>query len=178
MPVTGMNRETGKGPYRHQTANWKASLAVNCGDLVFGDTGDTNAAGAPYDKTTSLGTFGAGTHSQAQVAHKALFRGVSTVRRTTLQTTDGTQVTDGTILASGEFTFPCAALGSAQKAGDLVGVAQGTGGAQTLSSTNVEIVSSVSNAIGKLTRAAPVGATELTFEIHPATFDGGVQAVA
>jgi hypothetical protein len=178
---TGMCRQTGKGPYRHQTANWKASLAVAMGDLVYMDsiTPDSNAAGQYYDKSAAIGTnFGAGTHSQAQVAFKTVFRGVSDCRRTTLQATDGSDTTDGPILATGEYTFPCTALGSAAEVGAFVGPAQGTGGAQTLAAAQVEIVVSVSNAIGKLTRFAAVGATYLTFEIMPVTFDGGVQAQA
>lgn len=177
----GMCRQTGKGPYRHQTALWKGGLAVAMGDLVYTDsiTPDANAAGQNYDKSAASGTaFGAGTHSQAQVAFKAVFRGVADVRRTTLQTSDGSDVLDGPIIATGEFTSPCTALGSVAQIGAFVGPAQGTGGAQTLSPTNVEIVSSVSNAIGKLTHFGAVGATFLTYEIMPATFDGGVQAVA
>lgn len=176
MGVYGMGRATGKGPYRHQTANWKGALAVALGDLVFADTGDTNSASAPYDKTASQfnGSVDLGT---TQAAFKALFRGVSEVRRTTLQTSDGTDATDGAILATGEFTFPCAALGSAAIVGAYVGPAQGVD-ATHLSSTNVMIVTNVSRAIGKLTRAAAVGAVELTFEVMPATFDGGVSAVS
>lgn len=176
MGVYGMAGATGKGPYRHQTANWKGALAVGCGDLVFHDTGDVNTASIPYDKTASQ-FAGSVNHATTQAAFKAVFRGISEVRRTTLQTADGSDITDGAILGTGEFTKPCTALLTAAIVGAYVGPAQGIS-ATTLSSTNVEIVASVSGAIGKLTRAAPVGATELTFEVMPATIDGGVVAVS
>lgn len=176
MGAYGLAGATGKGPYRKQTANWKGGLAVGHGDAVFKDTGDSNSAGANYDKSAASYT-GATDHPTTQTSFKAVFRGYSETRRTTAQTADGSTTTDGGILASGEFTKPCAALGSAANVGAYVGPAQG-GSATTLDPQKVEIVTNVSYAIGRLTRPAAVGATELTFEIHPATFDGGVQAVS
>jgi len=174
MSIKGMAGETGKGPYRTMSAIWKGALAVAIGDAVYADTGDTNSAGAYYDKSATNYT-GATDHATTQGSFKAVFRGYSTVRRTTLQTADGTDVTDGPILATGEFTKPCTALGAAAHVGNYVGPAQG-GSSTTLDPQKVEIVASVSGAIGKLTKEAAVGATELTFEIFPATLDGGVQA--
>ena len=178
--VVGMVGNTGKGPYRNMRALWKGGLAVQMGDVIYNDsiTPDTNAAGQNYDKSASNGTFGAGTHSQAQVAFKAVFRGYSNARRTTLQTSDGDDTTDGAIIATGEFTKPCAALASAAQIGAFVGPAQGVG-AQTLSNTNVEIVNSASNAIARLTEFAPVGSLYLTFEILPYQgITNGVSAVS
>ena len=116
-----------------------------------------------------------GTHSQAQVAAKAVFRGIAETRRTTLQTADGTDKTDGGILATGEFTSPCAGTGEPPQIGAFVGIAQGVG-AQTLSDSNVEIVNSASNAVGILTEFAAVGQTFLTYQLIPQSPEGGVQA--
>lgn len=161
MAVTGNNRATGKGPYRYQTANWKGSVAVDVGDLVFRDTGDG------YDKP--VGSFTWDTNiATTQAAVRPVMRGVSDVKRTTAQTADGTQATDGCIIASGEFTFPCAALGSAAKPGDLVSVAKASGNA--LDPKKVVITATAANAIGKVTKDAAVGATELTFELIVPTF--------
>jgi len=176
MAIKGMAGETGKGPYRHQTANWKGGIAVGYGDAVFTDTTDTNAAGIQYDKGAAS-YVGATDHATTQTSFKAVFRGYSAARRTTLQTADGTDVTDGPILANGEFTKPCAALGSAAQVGAYVGPAQGIS-TTTLDAQKVEIVASVSKAIGRLTRPAIVGATELTFECDAATLDGGEVAVS
>ena len=173
--VTGMCRQTGKGPYRHVTALWKGAHAVAMGDATFIDsiTPDANSAGQQYDKSAGDSVlFGAGTHSQAQVAFAAVFRGIADVRRTTLQTSDGTDKTDGPIIATGEFTMPCSSLGSAAQAGAYVGLAQGSGGAQTLNPQQVEIVNSSANAIGKLTEFAAVGSQYLTFDITGFTVTG------
>lgn len=162
MSIFGMHRETGKGPYRHQTANWKGGLAVADGDLVYKDASDH------YDKSAALFTWNASL-AQTQADFKDVVRGVSTVRRTTLQTSDGTQSTDGTILASGEFTFPCDALAVAAYVAfnSYVTIAQGTG--NSLNPAKVVLTTDLTIAFGKLTRDAAVGATELTFELLPAT---------
>lgn len=168
MPKTiGPHRETGTGPYRYQTANWKASIAVDDGDLVFQDTADLNASNVPYDKPAGSLTW-TGALLGTQQAFRPLFRGVSTVRRTTLQTTAGDQVTDGGILASGEFTFPCAALAAAYIVGTLVTVAKASGNA--IDPKKVVPTTDPSIAIGKLTVPAISGDTQLTFELQPATF--------
>lgn len=176
MGVYGMSGATGKGPYRHQTAKWKGALAVACGDAIFGDTSDLDTDSIPFDKPAAS-FVGSVDHGTTQASFKALFRGYSEVRRTTAQTAIGTDATDGAILATGEFTKPCTALLSAAIPGAMVGPAQGVS-TTTLSSTNVEIVTNVSRAIGVLTRGAIVGATELTFEIFPVTFDRGITAIA
>ncbi|HEY1191546.1 MAG TPA: hypothetical protein VGE74_28195 [Gemmata sp.] len=162
MGVFGMMRQTGKGPYRHQTALWKGALAVALGDLVYKDGSDhydKSAASYPWD--TNLAT--------TQASFKDVFRGVSTVRRTTLQTADGTDATDGPILASGEFTFPCDALGAAAYVAynSYVTIAKASGNA--LDPAKVVLTTDITIAIGKLTRDAALGATELTFELLPAT---------
>jgi hypothetical protein len=174
--IVGQANQTGKGPYRTAgDANWKGALAVGCGDLVYADTGDVNAASEPYDKTAGQLAWG-GSLATTQTTFKGLFRGVSTVRRTTLQTVDGSKTADGPIITSGEFKFPCAALGSVALVGALVGPAKATGNA--LDGTSVAIVTNVSYAIGKVTQFAPVGQTFLVFEIYPFLFDSGVQAQA
>lgn len=163
----GVNNETGKGPYRHQTANWKGSTAVNVGDLVFADTADLNAAGNPFDKPAGSLTWATDLLT-TQRLFAPRFRGVSTVRRIAGQTAAGDQVTDGAILATGEFTFGCAALGSAALVGSLVAPAKASGNA--LDPQRVVITTDPTIAIGKLTRFAAVGATFLTFEVLAPTF--------
>jgi hypothetical protein len=159
----GQYRQTGKGPYRHQAANWKAALAVAAGDFVYQDTADTTAAGAPYDKSASAFTWTTDL-ATTQTNFKAKFKGVSTVRRTTGQTVAGTESTDGTILGSGEFCFPCAALGAALVPGSYVGLAAN---GSALDPAKVVSVATSALAIGKLTEAAAIGATRLTFELMP-----------
>lgn len=171
MGVYGMARATGKGPYRHQTALWKGALAVGHGDLIFKDASDHyDKSAASYVWDTSL--------LVTQTSFKKLFRGVSEVRRTTAQLADGTDATDGPILATGEFTFPCAALQSAVYVANnsWVAIAQGTG--NTLDPAKVVPTTVAAIAIGKLTKDAAVGATELTFELIPPTgLTEGAQAV-
>lgn len=166
----GQYRETGKGQYRHMTANWKAALLANAGDLIYQDPADATAAGAPYDKSAALFTWTTDLLT-TQLAFAPLFRGVSEVRRIVGQTTAGTETTDGGILSSGEFTFPCNALGAAVIAGALVTIAQGTG--NTLNAAKVVTTTNPLIAIGRVTEAAAIGATRLTFEMLPATFGNG-----
>lgn len=170
--IPGQFRDTGKGPYRQQTANWKATYIVNAGDLCYLDTADTNSAGAGYDKSASYFPW-AGSLLLTQTAFKAVFRGISAVRRVAAQTTDGTQTTDGGILADGEFTFPCLSLGSAVQANTFVTIAQ-NGVANSLNPALVAPTTNPMIAIGRVTQYAAVGATQLTFEVYPYGFDGGV----
>lgn len=172
MPDFGPSYSSGKGPYRMQTALWKASLAVAVGDLVYKDASDHyDKSAAQYTWDTNLATTQASFHD--------VFRGVSQVRRTTAQTTDGTQGTDGCIACTGEFVFPCAALGAALyvSSNTWVTIAQGTG--NTLNPQKVISTTDVTLAIGKLTRDAAAGATWLWFEILPALgLNSGLQTVA
>ncbi len=172
MPDVGPSYSTGKGPYRMQTANWKGALAVAVGDLVFKDASDHyDKSAAQYTWTSNLATTQAAFHDD--------FRGVSQVRRTTAQTADGTQLTDGPIACSGEFAFPCAALGSALYVANnqWVTIAQGTG--NTLNPQKVIGTTDITLAIGKLTRDAAVGQTWLWFEIVPALgLSNGLETVA
>ena len=170
-PIHGMNRETGKGPYRTQSALWKASLAVGQADLVYKEVSDH------YDKSAAQFTWNSSL-AQTQTDFKAVFRGVSACRRTTAQTADGSDVLDGPILSSGEFWFPCTALAAALyvAANSYVTIDQGVG--NTLNPAQVIATTNVSLAIGRLTRDAAVGATGLYFEIMPATTGNGVAAVS
>ena len=170
MGVYGMSRATGKGPYRHQTAAWKGALAVALADLCYKDASDHyDKSAAQYVWDTNL--------LITQTSFKKLFRGVSEVRRTVAQTADGTQATDGCILCSGEFTFPCDQLAAALYVAHntWVAIAQGTG--NTLNPQKVVSTTVAAIAIGLLTRDAAVGAVELTFELIPPTFTDGAQAV-
>lgn len=158
----GMNRATGKGPYRHASAAWKASTAVAMGDLCYKDSSDH------YDKSAADFTWNASL-AQTQADFKDVFRGVSDVRRTSSQAVAGTENTDGCMLVSGEFRFPCAALGSAAYVAynSYITIAQGTG--STLDPKKVVLTTDVTIAIGILTEDAAIGATELVFELLPAT---------
>lgn len=171
MPQFGMHNQTGKGPYRYQTSNWKGGLAVDDGDFVYKDASDH------YDKSAAGFTWNTNI-ATTQADFKAVFRGVSTCRRTTAMTADATQAPEGGILASGEFCFPCAALESAVyvNAAGYVAIAQGVG--NTLNPQKVVYTATVGIAIGKLTRDAAIGATSLVFELMPATFTGGPQTNA
>ena len=161
MSLYGVYRETGKGPYRYQWCKWKGGVAVNAADFVFRDAADG------YDKPAGVFPFTTDLPT-TQAAFKLAFRGVSATRRVAAQVADGTQSTDGPILAGGEFTFPCAALGSAAvvSATSFVTLAKQAGNA--LEPQKVVLTATASLAIGKLTRDALAGAVELTFETFPA----------
>lgn len=172
MPDIGPAYSTGKGPYRMQTALWKASLAVAVGDLIYKDASDH------YDKPASSITWNA-TLAATQEDFHDTFRGVSMVRRTTAQTADGTQATDGCIACSGEFFFPCTALQSALYVANNQWITIDQGVGNTLNSQKVIGTTVIALAIGKLTRDAAVGATWLAFEIVPALgLSDGLQTVA
>lgn len=155
MAVAANSRATGKGPYRHQTAVWKGALAVAVGDLVYRASDGYDKPASSFAWDTDLAT--------TLAALRPLMRGVSDCRRTTLQTADGTDKTDGSILGEGEFTFPCAALGAVAVPGNLVTLAKQSGNA--IEAAKVVITTTAAHAIGKVTRDAAVGATELTFEL-------------
>jgi hypothetical protein len=172
MPDIGPSFSTGKGPYRMQSANWKASLAVAVGDLVYTDSSDHyDKSAAQYTWDTNLATTQASFHD--------VFRGISQVRRTTAQTTDGSQTTDGPIACTGEFCMPCAALQSAiyPAYNTWVTIAQGTG--NTLNPQKVVPTTDITLAIGKVTRPAAAGATWIWFEVAPAIgINNGLETVA
>lgn len=172
MPDVGPSYSTGKGPYRMQSALWKGGLAVAVGDLVYKDASDHyDKSAAQYTWDTDLATTQASFHD--------VFRGVSQVRRTTAQTADGSQTTDGCIACTGEFCFPCAALGAALyvASNTYVTIAQGTG--NTLNPQKVVSTTDVTIAIGKLTRDAAAGDTWLWFEVQPTLGIGnGLVAIA
>lgn len=163
MSVYGMARSTGKGPYRHQWCKWKGGVAVNVGDLCFRDAADG------YDKSAASFTFVTDL-ATTQAGFKPAFRGVSEARRVAGQLADGDQAADGNILSTGEFTFPCAALGAAAvvSATSFVAPAKQTG--SFLEPQKVVLTTNPALAIGKLTRDALAGAVELTFELIASTF--------
>lgn len=147
---------------------WKAAIAVAPGDLVYRDVADG------YDKPAGSFTWDTNL-ATTQPEFKAVFRGVSMARRFASQTTDGGR-TDGNILTTGEFRYPCAALGGAQVVGALVGPAKQSG--NLLEPQKVAIVATAALAIGVLTEDAATGATFLTFKISSAlSVSRGVQAI-
>ena len=163
MSAYGMARTTGKGPYRHQWCKWKGGVAVSVADLCFRDTTDNyDKSAASFPFTTDLPT--------TQAAFRLAFRGVSEARRVVGQLADGDHASDGCILATGAFTFPCAPLGAAVyvSATSFVTLAKQTG--NLLEPQKVVATTNPGIAIGKMTRDAAAGAVELTFELITATF--------
>jgi hypothetical protein len=157
--MPGVARTTGKGPYRFIAGKFKAGIAIKLGNLMFCD-----AADAGYDKpaglfpwTTDLGT--------TQAAFKAAYAGVSGLRRLTAQAADGDRG-DGGVYGTGEFEFPCAALGAAVLRGTPVGPAQGAG--NTLDPDAIAVCTAA-RAIGVTTEYTPAGATAMKFETFPVT---------
>lgn len=167
--IGGVYRETGQhGNYDMSIPVWKASIAVAPADMIFRDVADG------YDKPAALFTWNTDL-ATTQGLFKDVFRGISMARRLATQTLDG-GMTDGMIIESGEFVFPCAALGSAAVVGALVGPAKATG--NNLENQIVAIAAAVAGAIGTLTRDAAVGQTFLYFKINPGMGVGrGVQAI-
>ena len=167
--MPGIYRETGQhGNYDQSQANWKGSIAVSPADLIFRDAADG------YDKPASSFTWDTDIATTQAGFHDS-FRGVSMARRLASQTADG-GIGDGNILESGEFCFPCAALGVAAAIGEYVAPAKASGNA--LENQKVAITASLSNAIGVLSRPGAVGDTFLYFKIKPAlSAERGVQAV-
>lgn len=168
--IGGVYRETGQhGNYDQTQAVWKAAIAVNPGDLIFRDVADL------YDKPAGSYTWDTDL-ATTQGTFKDVFRGVSMARRLTTQLTDG-GISDGGILESGEFVYPCAALGSAAVVGALVGPAKQSG--NLLESQKVAIASAVAGAIGVLSRDAALGALFLYFKISPGlSITDGVHVVS
>lgn len=117
----------------------------------------------------------AGTKAQNQEAAHDVFLGVSM---------DESLVGDSKdilVASRGEFKFPCAALGSAAEIGAYVGLAgTGTAAAVGVADDLVEIVATANLAVGRLSRRALVGATELYFELAGVltTVHAGPQAMA
>ena len=115
----------------------------------------------------------AGTKAQNQAAGVAVFLGVA------MDAKLAGDARDVLIASAGEHRFPCTALGQAYDIGTLIGIAgTGSGGAVGLSDTDVEVVTLPGLAIGKLSRNAASGATEVYVELAAAKTDphGGVQA--
>lgn len=166
----GVYRQTGQhGNYDQSQAVWKAAIAVAPGDLVYRDAADG------YDKPAGSFTWDTDLATTQAAFHDA-FRGVSTARRVALQTADG-GIADGNIIESGEFVYPCAALGAAAKVGEYVAPAKQTG--DLLEPQKVAITATLGNAIGVLSRDAAAGATFLYFKIKPAlSAERGVSALA
>jgi hypothetical protein len=132
------------------------------------DTTDSN-----YDKPMSSYPWTTDLATTLSAAHD-VFRGVSNVRRIAAQLADGGRE-QGVIFLDGEFAFPCDALGSAAKPGDLVTFAKQAGNA--LEAQKVVITTTIGHAIGRVQEAAAVGATTLIFNLEPALFAGGAQAI-
>ena len=170
MPTVGIYNETGQhGDYDQAEPVWAASTAVSPGDLVYRDT----TAGT--DKPMSEYTWNTNIATTSGTAN-AVFRGVSMARRLASQTTAGGKA-DGNIIYTGEFTFPCAALGSAAVPGNLVSFAENAGG-DGLENQKVRITATAGEAIGRVTRDAAVGSTFLTFKLLTPIIFGGPTAAA
>jgi hypothetical protein len=170
--VPGIYNETGQhGNYDQTRPRWKGAVAVAPGDLICRPTSGTYSG---YDVPLSLYTWNTNETTTLQEIHD-IFRGVSMARRVMAQTADGDHQ-DGMIMESGEFRFPCAALGSAAEVGALVTGAKASG--NSIENQTVKITSTLGEALGVLTRAAAVGDVWLFFKIMPVLAVGrGVQAI-
>lgn len=117
----------------------------------------------------------AGTKAQNQEAAHDVFLGVAMDQKLD----DDTR--DVLIATAGEFKFPCAALGQAYDIGQYFGM-EGTGaaGAVGVSATTVEPVATANLAVGRLSRNAASGATEVYIEIAGVltTTHAGTQTMA
>lgn len=165
--MAGIYRQTGQhGNYDQTVPVWKGGIAVSPSDLIFRDADGYDKPASLYPWTTDQATTLAAFHD--------VFRGVSTTRRTAAQTTDGGR-TDGCPLTTGEFEYPCAALGAAAAVGALVTVAKQTG--NFLESQKVAITTVLAEAIGILSEDSILGSTTLKFKIHPALANRGVQPI-
>jgi hypothetical protein len=165
--MPGTYRQTGKGDYRTQAGVWKASTAVAPGDLLYRD-------GDGYDQPAGNFTWDTSLAVTQEAFHDA-FRGISTARRRTDQTAAGDRA-DGMVVVTGEFEFPCAALGAAVAVGTLVGPAKQTG--SLLENQKIATVATENLAIGRTTEDAAAGATSMKFELDPTLWKGGPRAVA
>lgn len=168
MPEIGIYNETGQGGnYDQWPAVWKAAIAVTPGDIVYRDTDG-------YDKPVNNYTWNTNIATTAGTLN-ILVRGIAMARRITTQTTDG-GIADGNILNGGEFCFPCTALGSAAKPGDLVSVEDD--GTSHIANQKVRVTATAGEAIGRVTRDAAVGATYLYFKLLTPLLLGGPTAPA
>jgi hypothetical protein len=168
MPTVGVYNETGQhGDYNQFEPVWKGGVAVAPGDLVFRDTDGYDKPVSNYAWNTNIATTAG--------ALNILFRGVSMARRLTTQAADGGKA-DGMGIYTGEFTFPCTALGSAAAPGALVSFEDF--GNSTVANQKVRITAVAGEAIGRVSRDAAVGSTFLTFILLTPLMFGGPTAAA
>jgi hypothetical protein len=165
--VPGTYRQTGKGPYRTQAGVWPASTVVRPGDLIFRNGSGYDAPAATVTWDTDLAT--------TQETFHDTFRGIASAGRRSDQATAGDRG-DGMIVSTGEFEYPCAALGAAVAAGAFVGPAKQTG--DLLENQKVVVVATANLAIGRVSEDAATGATSLKVEIEATLLTGGPRALS
>lgn len=147
--MPGNNRMTGQqAPSKVCVHTFAASVAVAVGDLLYKST----ANGQVYPMSSFTWTTNLAT-TRFNAARQ--FAGLSNERRLSTET----DTPDGIVYNGGEALNSCAALASAAKAGELVTF--GDNGDSTLSKTTLAITTDPSLAIGRLSRPAAVGATQL-----------------
>jgi hypothetical protein len=146
--MAGNNRMTGQqAPDCCTKHTFPASVAVAVGDLLYRDP--------TTFKVKPMSSFTWDTNiATTQLASAKYFAGLSNERRLSTETDSP----EGMVYDAGEAMLSCSALGSAQFAGDLVGVAENS---SALSATNVAIVTDRALAIGCLSRPAVAGATQV-----------------
>lgn len=147
--MPGNNRMTGQqAPTKCSVHTFPASVAVAVGDLLFKSTSDSKVYPmSSFTWTTDLAT--------TRLLAARRFAGLSNERRLSTDTDSP----DGVVNSGGEACNPCSALGSAAKAGELVTF--GDNGDSTLSKTVLAITTDPALAIGRLSRPAASGATQL-----------------
>lgn len=149
--MAGNNRMTGQQtPTAVARYLFPASVAVAVGDAMFRSATD----GKAYPLTSFTWET-----SLAVTRFKAarLFAGLSNDRRLS---TEADTTFEGIVNSAGEALMGCAALGAAYPPGTLVTFAQ-VGVTEVLSATSVEVTTDPSLAIGKLSRHALSGATQV-----------------
>lgn len=148
--MAGNNRMTGQQtPTAVAKYTFAASIAVAVGDAMFRDaTAGTAKPMTSFTWTTDLAT--------TRFNAARLFAGLSNERRLSSET----DTPEGVVNSAGEALMGCAALGAAYPPGTLVTFAQ-VGATEVLSATNVAVTTDPSLAIGKLSRPAGSGATQV-----------------
>lgn len=133
-------------------------------DLLYVDTSDSNTVkpAGSFTWDTNLAT--------TQPEFKAVFAGVALYRILAAQA--GRKIEVGTC---GVYRYPCAALGSALRAGIYIGPDKAAGNA--LLPQQVVNVATKSLAIGQLAEDAKVGATDVMVRIVSTVQTSGVQGV-
>lgn len=146
-PSTSNMRFSGKGPYKYTKAATPASVMINCGDLLWLNSGVLTPANA-FTWDTNLAT--------TQPEFRLLFVGIANEDKSAIDPS----TREIQVITEGIFNYPCAALGGALHIGNFVGPAKDAGG-NTLADQILASVATYDLSIGVLNAEAAVGAVSL-----------------